>query len=170
MVSISSKKHTKTPRSSSLGPTTRSATKTNRGNTTDSDGFTTVIRKGDPSKHQPTLTTDQCKQLSYSSPSTFDNDHTDIPVALGRHDVPPVDNHNMTDLDHNAASVTQWQRFTSDTSTHPVHSSSHQLHSTRPPSQQSSAGLSFSDESNRAHPSIPFHQVSLPNDNVIDVH
>jgi hypothetical protein len=175
MVNKSSKKHLKTPRSSSLGPATRSATKSNRTNTTDSDGFTTVVRKGDPnksvpvSKPPPALTDAQRKQLSLSSPSSFDHDHPTQVDNDRIHDHstirPPT-----TGNDHHAAAATQWQQFTSGPSRRSSLDPPHHIDQARPTSQQSSEGLSFSDDSNRHNQSVNFHHVPLPDSNTIDVH
>jgi hypothetical protein len=182
MVNKSSKKHLKTPQSSSLGPSTRSATKSNRTNTTDSDGFTTVVCKGDTNKSNavpkqpPTLTHAQRQQLSVSSPSSFDQEQ---PNQLDPHDnlhnqsadhPPTADRAPTTATGHHASAVTQWQQFTSGSTARSTIDPHHQVDQARPASQQSSEGLSYSDESNRIAQPVNFHHVPLPDDNSIDVH
>jgi hypothetical protein len=173
MVNKSSKKTTKTPRSSSLGPSTRSATKSNRTNTIDSDGFTTVTRKGDTNKSLsvPTLNDSQRKQLSVSSPSSFDQDHVnDVNSHHASIHAHSTDHSSTNDPDHNASAVTHWQQFTSGSGHRSTHDHTHHAESTRPTSQPSSEGLSYSDDSNRVNQPVHFHQDSIPNDSIIDVH
>jgi hypothetical protein len=149
-------KHSKKSRSSSLGPTTRSASKSHRGPIIDSDGFTTVSRKGDttnatPSFAQPApLPTAKRNQSSISSPpSSSHHAQPDMNVEhlIDNDGPPPSDHPSTTDDDyHNPEAAAHWHGFTSATTTHSI---SDTLRGSRPTSRQSSTGLSFSDESNR---------------------
>jgi hypothetical protein len=164
----SNRKHSKTPRSSSLGPSTRSATKLNQSSNVDSDGFTTVRKKsGSVSTHPPPLTAAQRKQLSISSPSSFDQDHDDTTTPHASSTTTDHIDHPPSD-DYSTNAISQWQRFTSATINRPVSTQSHHIASGRPSSHQSSDGISFSDDSNRVPNSTLLPTVST--NPVIDAH